>query len=67
MAARCATEAFSTPCTVHVEDCEGWWLPGCCSSVAEHKPRTLRLIIPTASFLPICLDGLQPSNTEESQ
>ena len=21
---------------VHIEDCEGWWLPGCCGSVAEH-------------------------------
>ena len=26
MAARCATEAFSTTCAVHIEDCEGWWL-----------------------------------------
>ena len=25
MAARCATEAFSTTCAVHIEDCEGWW------------------------------------------
>ena len=34
-AARCATEAFSTTCAVHihVENCEGWWLSG---SVAEH-------------------------------
>ena len=22
--------------TVHIEDCEGWWLSSCCSSVAEH-------------------------------
>ena len=29
-------EAFSTTCTVHIEDCEGWWLSGCRSSVAEH-------------------------------
>ena len=36
MAARCATEAFSTICAVHVEDCEGWWLSICCGSVAEH-------------------------------
>ena len=35
-AARCATVAFSTTCAVHIEDCEGWWLSGCCSSVAEH-------------------------------
>ena len=20
---------------MHIEDCEGWWLSGCCSSVAE--------------------------------
>ena len=32
----CATEAFSTTCAVHVEDCEGWWLSDCCGSVAEH-------------------------------
>ena len=23
---RCATEAFSTTCAVHIEDCGGWWL-----------------------------------------
>ena len=21
----------------HIEDCEGWWLSGCCGSVAEHR------------------------------
>ena len=26
---------YST-CAVHIEDCEGWWLSGCCGSVAEH-------------------------------
>ena len=36
MAAGCATEAFSTTCAVHIRDCEGWWLSGCRSSVAEH-------------------------------
>ena len=25
VAPRCATEAFSTTCAVHIEDCEGWW------------------------------------------
>ena len=30
----CVTEAFSTTCAVHIEDCEGWWLSGCCGSVA---------------------------------
>ena len=29
LAARCATEAFSTTCTVHTEDYEGWRLAGC--------------------------------------
>ena len=24
MAARCVTEAFSTTCAVHIEDCESW-------------------------------------------
>ena len=23
---KCVTEAFSTTCAEHVEDCEGWWL-----------------------------------------
>ena len=27
---------FSPTCAVHIEDCEGWWLSGCRSSVAEH-------------------------------
>ena len=31
--ARCATKAFSTTCTVQIEDCESWWLPSCHSSV----------------------------------
>ena len=31
---RCVTQAFSTTCAVHVEDCEGWWLSGCHGSVA---------------------------------
>ena len=33
---------FSPTCAVHIEDCGGWWLSGCCSSVAEHwlhKPK----------------------------
>ena len=33
---RCVTEAFSTICAVHIEECGGWWLSGCRSSVAEH-------------------------------
>ena len=37
VATRYATEAFSTTCAVHTEDCEGWWLSGCHSSVAEHQ------------------------------
>ena len=35
MAARCATEAFSTICAVHIEDCEGWWSSSCHGSAAE--------------------------------
>ena len=38
---------FSTTCAVYIEDCEGWWLSGCHSSVAEywqHKPGVLGLI-----------------------
>ena len=27
---------FSTTYAVYIEDCEGWWLSGCRSSVAEH-------------------------------
>ena len=29
---------FSPTCAVHIEDCGGWWLSGCRSSVAEHWP-----------------------------
>ena len=50
MVARCATEAFSTTCAVHIEDCEGRWLAGCRGSVAEHwrlKPEVswVRLLV----------------------
>ena len=44
--ARCVTEAFSTICAVHIEDCGGWWLSSCRNSVAEHwlhKPGVLGL------------------------
>ena len=51
---RCATEAFSTTGAVHIEDCEGWWLSGCCGSVAEHwrlKPEVSWVRLPvTAGF-----------------
>ena len=36
--------ASSKTCAVHTEDCECWWLFGCCSSVSEywlHKPGVL--------------------------
>ena len=54
VAARCVTEAFSTTCAVHIEDCEGWWLSGCHGSVAEQwqlKPEVswVRLLV-TAGF-----------------
>ena len=40
---------------VHIEDCEGWWLSGCCSSVAEHwrlKPEVswVRLLAAASLF-----------------
>ena len=38
---------FSPTCAVHTEDCGGWWLSGCHSSVAEqwlHKSAVLGLI-----------------------
>ena len=45
---------FSTTCAVHIEDCEGWWLSGCCGSVAEHwqpKPEVSWVWLPvTAGF-----------------
>ena len=48
------TEAFSTTCAVHIEDCGGWWLSGCCGSVAEHwrlKPEVSWVRLPaTAGF-----------------
>ena len=36
MAARCVTEAFSTTSELHMENCEGWWLSSCHTSVVEH-------------------------------
>ena len=39
---------FSSTCAVHIEDCGGWWLSGCRSSVAEHwlhKPGVLGSIL----------------------
>ena len=53
-AAGCATEAFSTTCAVHIEDCEGWWLSGCRGSVAEHwrlKPEVSWFRLPVAAGL----------------
>ena len=40
VAARCATEVFSTTCAVH-RDCEGWWLSGCHGSVAQPRNRSM--------------------------
>ena len=54
VAARCVTEAFSTTCVVHIECCEGWWLFGCRSSVAEHwwlKPGVSWVQLQTATGL----------------
>ena len=36
VAARCVTEAFSTTCAVHIEDCECRLLFGCHGAVAEN-------------------------------
>ena len=36
VAARCVTEAFSTTCAVHIEDCECRLLSGCHGTVAEN-------------------------------
>ena len=50
--AGCTTEAFSTTCAVYIEDCEGWWLSGCCGSVAEHwrlKPKVSWVRLPAAA------------------
>ena len=52
--ARCATEAFSTTCAVHIEDCEGWWLSSCCGSVEEHwrlKPKVSWVGLPVTAGL----------------
>ena len=54
LAARCATEAFSTTWAVHIEDCEGWWLSGCHGSVVEHwrlKPEVSWVRLPAAAAL----------------
>ena len=48
------TEAFSPTCTVHIEDCEGWLLSSCRSSVAEHwrlKPEMSWVRLPVAAGL----------------
>ena len=42
---------FSPTCSAHIENCEGWWLSGCHSSVAEHwlhKPCSVLGSIPGA-------------------
>ena len=36
MAAGCVTEAFQCHMYRRIEDCRGWWLSGCRSSVAEY-------------------------------
>ena len=41
-----------TTCAVHIEDCNGWWLSGCCGSVAEHwwlKPEVSWVRLPVAA------------------
>ena len=50
--------------SVHIEDCEGWGLPKCRSSVAEHwlhKPGVLGLATATLfTFLYVCLKKNHP-------
>ena len=41
VAARCVTEAFSTICAVHIEDCEGWWF-NCPDAVAQWQSTQAR-------------------------
>ena len=39
---------------IHIQDCEGWWLSGCRSSVAEHwwlKPEVSWVRLPAAAGL----------------
>ena len=56
-----ATEAFSTTCAVHIEDCDGWWLSGCHGSVealVAQARGVLTAILATAGvfiFLSFCL------------
>ena len=52
--------------TLNAQDCEGWWLSGCCGSVAEHwrlKPEVswVRLTV-TASLFHFSL--FSPHNIE---
>ena len=54
MAAKGATEAFSTTCAGYIEDCGDWWLSGCHGSVAGHwrlKPQVSWVQFPAASGL----------------
>ena len=54
VAARCATEAFSTTCAVHIEDWGGGWLSGYRGSVAEHwrlKPEVSWVRLPVTAGL----------------
>ena len=54
VAVRCVTEAFSTTCAVHMENCGGWWLSSCRGSVAEHwqlKPEVSWVWLPAAASL----------------
>ena len=56
-----------TTCAVHIEDCEGWWLSGCCSSVVERwwfqhgTPSPSIHYVPYKIHLSIKPDHLSPS------
>ena len=54
---------FSLTCPLRIEDCEGWWLSGCRSSVAEHwlhKPGVLGSI--PGDYWPFHFPQFSPHN-----
>ena len=50
VAARCATDAVSTTCAVHVEDCEGWWSSGAILAAQVRCPRLDSWRLPASSL-----------------
>ena len=54
----CATEAFSTTCAVHIEDCECRWLSGCRNSVAEACNLSMLVSCWTFKYITKCTQTL---------